>query len=338
MRRLGARFIDNFIAACIAGLIAVVVFTAIRWSPFAQHNDGLPPLMSGLMLSASWMFTVMVVDGVIRAVFGNTFGKKLLRMEVVDRNGNWLSRRAYFGRNVHIWFSGFGVGIWLLSVIMPTIQIWRIGSGKPATYDENTGVRVLAVGGLSAGRKFVAGTPLMIPVVLIALVSWALNAQKRADEIRPVGVTWQNPLTHESVGVPLGWVDRTSTVPPNLDGLKPVVAFESEDGSTGALLYRLTIRRSTTQERAHAYMAANANRLAFDDGGTFDTIGPAWERWRVHALSRTDKAPRIVTIFRHDDDYWVLVAIDKAGAKTESPRLKDLYERIARTILGRPQP
>ncbi len=338
MRRLGARLIDNFIAACVAGLIALVVFTANQSSPFGQHGDGLSPLISGLMLSASWMLAVMVVDGVIRAVFGNTFGKKLLRMEVVDRHGKWLSRRAYLGRNVHIWFSGFGLGIWLMSVIMPTIQIWRIGSGKPATYDENTGVRVLATGEISAGRKVVAGAPLIIPLVLIALSSWALREQNRADEIRPIGATWQNPLTQESVGVPLGWVDHTSTVPRNPNGLKPVVVFESEDGSSGALLYRVTMHRSTTQARARAYMDANAHRLAFDDGGTFDTLGPAWERWRVHAVTRGDKAPRIVTIFRHDDDYWLLVAFDKAGAKAESPRLKDLCERIARTILGRPQP
>ncbi|WP_170935906.1 RDD family protein [Pandoraea sp. PE-S2R-1] len=338
LRRFGARYIDQLVAAFLVVIISSVVLVIVRYNMGAFPGAGLPPLIASALLGSAWSLGLLVADSMIRAMFGNTLGKKLLKLEVVDRDGHRLSRLAYFKRNVYLWVWGFGFGIWFFALIMPVVQLWRIGHGKATMYDGRLGTQVRALGPLSKGRKVVAATPFLLFAAYIVCMFLIGALYNRSDEISPIHRTWVNPITRNGVGLPDGWVDHTQSVPPTDSGLAPVVAFEDSNGSMGILLYCFTVHRSTLQDRARAYMDGNAGRLDFDDGGIFESIGPAWERWTVRAVSHSDKVPRTVTIYRHDNDYWLLTAIDRVGTTKESPKLKDLRDRVAQTILGRPQP
>ncbi|VVD72448.1 hypothetical protein PPN31114_00679 [Pandoraea pneumonica] len=337
MRRFGARFIDQSLAAWT--VIAVSTFVASSLPGISPASWTVaPPFFITLLLSCALVLSALLVDGTIRAVFGNTLGKKVLKLEVVDRDGVRLSTRDYFNRNVYLWCTGFGCGAWMFNMIMPLIQLWRISHGKPATYDVKRGTRVRIYARLTTVGKILAAIPFILAGVGLLLNIGKSMRQYSSDDIGPITHSWVNPVTKHSVEMPDRWLDHTTKVAPTTDGLPPVAALEDGNGSMGVLLYRFTMPHSTTQDRARAYRDANASHVEFEDGGTFDTIGPAWERWTAHAVSRPDKVPRIVNIYHHDNDYWLLIAIDRVGASKESPVLKDLRDRVAQTILGRPQP
>lgn len=337
MHRFGARWLDQTLAAMVVYVVFTFVTIAMPDLP-SPTSAGIPEALTTVLKSSALALAALMLDGIIRALFGNTLGKKLLKLEVVDRHGVRLSTRAYFNRNANIWCTGFGCGAWIFALILPLVQLWRISRGKPATYDVNTLTRVRVLAPLKTRGKVLIALPFILatgaPLVSLGYALWNGDSH----DVGPITHSWANPITQHTVGMPDIWINNTRLIPATSEGLKPVVAFDDAQGTMGVLLYRFTVHKSTTQDRARAYREVNAARLDFDDGGTFDTIGPAWERWTVHAVGREDNIPRIVTIYRHDDDYWLLTAFDRVGASKESPKLKDLRDRVAQTVLGRPQP
>ncbi len=104
----------------------------------------------------------LLLDGVIYAIFGTTFGKWLFGIKVVDRSGVAVSAGRYFYRNLRVWWGGYGLGLPLICLITGSVQQYRILKGKSATYDQALG--------LNSIRYKVNGFKTFCGVVLLVLL------------------------------------------------------------------------------------------------------------------------------------------------------------------------
>lgn len=86
----------------------------------------------------------LMLDAVVCRVAGNTPGKALLGLRVVESDGTPLSLGHAVARNLGLWLRGLGLGIPPLLPLTMARQCRRLGRGEPAGYDAGPGCEVLA--------------------------------------------------------------------------------------------------------------------------------------------------------------------------------------------------
>ena len=135
-RRWCARTIDLAISS--SGLLIgfPLIFPSIHWF-----------VLTTIVLPLS-----LLIDGVIYAMFGGTLGKWALGLTIVDQKGKPISGGEYLGRNFHIWFSGYALGIPIVQQVMMLVQSFKADSGA-TTYDKESKRYVLAKR-MDAGQWF----------------------------------------------------------------------------------------------------------------------------------------------------------------------------------------
>lgn len=79
----------------------------------------------------------LVLDAGLYRIFGNTPGKAMLGIRVMDAQDRKPGFLAYLLRNIKVWLIGRGLGIPLLGSILSLVQAFIVGGGKPASYDES---------------------------------------------------------------------------------------------------------------------------------------------------------------------------------------------------------
>jgi uncharacterized RDD family membrane protein YckC len=99
---------------------------------------------------SGWLFAflcapvVLILDGVLYAIFGNTPGKLLLGLRVATVDGRHLSLVQYLNRNASMWVSGLAFGVPVVNLFTLVNQRDRLGRGEQTSYDKATGFRVYA--------------------------------------------------------------------------------------------------------------------------------------------------------------------------------------------------
>lgn len=88
--------------------------------------------------AANILFTLLalLLDAVIYAIFGNTLGKRLLGIKIVDGAMQVIDRGTYFRRNLRIFCSGYALGIPIATLVTFAIQYSRVSRGNQTSYDE----------------------------------------------------------------------------------------------------------------------------------------------------------------------------------------------------------
>lgn len=104
---------------------------------FFFNLDGLPDAVIGIICTP----LAFLLDSAIYAVFGNTLGKWLWGIKVVENNGIKISASRYFNRNLRIYWGGYGLGIPIVTLCTFIKQYSRVSKGNSATYDEKMGVK-----------------------------------------------------------------------------------------------------------------------------------------------------------------------------------------------------
>ncbi|MEJ2368957.1 MAG: RDD family protein [Acidobacteriota bacterium] len=105
------------------------------------------------------LVVVLVLDACIFAAAGNTPGKALFRIRVVDLNGKRLRFAAYLKRNFSLWVRGLAFGIPLVNLVTMVVQFERLGRGERASYD--------ASGGYEVGARAMGAIRLTFAVIVI---------------------------------------------------------------------------------------------------------------------------------------------------------------------------
>lgn len=94
-----------------------------------------------------------LLEAILYAKFGNTLGKWMFGIRVLDRSGAKMTADDYGVRCLAMLRSGFWWGILFVSWIPAVVQCWRVLRGRPTSYDAKLG-SLPVVAEQPAARKF----------------------------------------------------------------------------------------------------------------------------------------------------------------------------------------
>lgn len=115
--------------------------------------------------SAIFIAAAVLVEMIVYGVFGNTAGKALLGIKVVDMRGDPVSPMDYASRNIRLWFSGLAMGIPFLNFVTMLIQHRKLTMHGFTSYDSVEKTRVLSRSKSKTKTfLFVAGFAILIAV------------------------------------------------------------------------------------------------------------------------------------------------------------------------------
>lgn len=158
------RWISRFIDYTLGSVVS-----AIFLSIFFDLSD-VPDAVVGI-ICAPFAF---LLDSAVYAVFGNTLGKWLWGIKIVENNGIKISAGRYFNRNLRVYWGGYGLAIPIVTLCTFITQYNRVSKGNPSTYDEIMGVKSIRPN--PNGLKAFFGVILII-LVYILLIAAAVAAK-----------------------------------------------------------------------------------------------------------------------------------------------------------------
>ena len=82
---------------------------------------------------------VFMLDSLEYALFGNTIGKWLFGVKVIDLEEQPLSAGAFFKRNMQVYWGGYGLAFPIVNVLTFYTQYKFVSQGLSATYDHRLG-------------------------------------------------------------------------------------------------------------------------------------------------------------------------------------------------------
>ncbi|MFN7310890.1 MAG: RDD family protein [Vampirovibrionales bacterium] len=100
--------------------------------------------MQGLFISVFLTPFSFLADSFVHDVFGNTLGKQLLGVRVINQDNTPLSLTAYLKRNFAVYIKGLWFYLPLLDFIPMLKEARRIRYKLPSSYDEDLGYQVIA--------------------------------------------------------------------------------------------------------------------------------------------------------------------------------------------------
>ena len=131
-RRFFARIFDVWWESLLTGLVSAYIAAQV----IPGYYEWIMKPDSGYLFAFVTFPLIFIFDAIIHRLFGNTPGKALLGLKVKGSNGLPLSFKNYLGRNLRVYFSGFGMGVPLINLFTMGYQARRMGEGRHASYDE----------------------------------------------------------------------------------------------------------------------------------------------------------------------------------------------------------
>ncbi len=135
-RRWAARLFDAHVEALLTFVLFVYGFgfLGLIWI-FA---------IPGIVFDSLCFFVgVWVLDSAEYALFGNTLGKFLFGVRIVNANGEKATPSEYMKRNMRVCLEGFALWIPLLSFIAQVVQFVKVVKKRPTSYDKRLGMNVV---------------------------------------------------------------------------------------------------------------------------------------------------------------------------------------------------
>lgn len=353
--RYFARIFDIVFVFTLSGAVFSLAFALYQGtSPMAAFPE------------RSWIMPLVIVgsqpllDALIAAVFGNTPGKALLGIRVIDRHGKRLSLPRYLLRNLFVGFIGIGLALGILGIAAQIWQYMRVNRGEPAVYDLWMKGRVL-------GRPVSRGQWVRCAIAAVASIGlWffatqvarrvskderakafvsrpasggaqapASSASASASVPVPAPSTpadtsfiWRNPITQTAVRIDGAWIYTEAN---NRTGDR-VSLFSTEDGNAQIVLGADTVSKISLAQYAQNFVKKNSDRYAFEDAGRIVRAGTG-SKWVGIARSRRHADLRLqFEIVQRGQRFWYLiVALDKPYDKYARPT-DTLRETLLKSI------
>jgi formylglycine-generating enzyme required for sulfatase activity len=136
--------------------------------------------MFGCLLQA----LVLLIEGIIFAMFGTTIGKALLGVAVITVDGQRPTAGQYLSRQVGVYWYGLGMGVPLITLFTAASQYRRLKSGHQAGYDEglfNVKARKLGV------VRVLSAIFLVLAILLIGIASSMVPSSFKKSASAPSG-------------------------------------------------------------------------------------------------------------------------------------------------------
>ena len=184
--------------------VAFALIKIGRYSGFVMPSKD--PEGANMLFGLICLPLALIVDASVYRLFENTPGKALLGLKVSTFDGGALNFGQYLARNFSMWVKGLAFGIPLFNLFTMHDQYSRLGKGKQASYDEQSGYVVCAQP-VGLMRKVVFG--LMFTSLLFVLAILNGRHQPYKPSHTPINVSqnysWQNPITGISTKINSQW-------------------------------------------------------------------------------------------------------------------------------------
>ena len=151
-RRYWSRQLDLL----FGGLLVACPFV-LFWPSLIDADGPLSGRIGARVFSWLTLPAVMLLDAMMFTVFGNTLGKKIGGVKVVDTNDAPVRFRSYLRRNFGVYWSGLGTGFPLISLITLVQSYDHAKSHERLAWDAAVGTRVIEVS-KGRARTWVVGT------------------------------------------------------------------------------------------------------------------------------------------------------------------------------------
>ncbi|WP_374627474.1 GYF domain-containing protein [Pandoraea sp.] len=343
-----------------------VLWLALTITRGLNRGEALMPSLAehGVLLTALFVFSLPLIDAIIAAVFGNTPGKAMLGVRVVDARGKRASLPRYFGRNLLVGVVGLGFGIGLIAIGTQLWQFLRVRGGQAAAYDLWTKCRVLGRPVTDSQTiRFIVVALVLFGVWLIAMLSnpgmmlggtdKSAGTAAQADASAPMpraridgsGMTppapvppadtsfvWRNPVTQTAVRIEGIWMYTEAS---NRSGDR-ISLFATEDGQAVVTLGADIASKTSLSQYVANFMRANAEKYAFDNPGRIvrGGAGTAGSKWVAVARSRKQADARIqFEVIQRGQRFWYL-ALDLTKPYDKHARAVDILRETLQRSIG----
>lgn len=148
----------------------------------------------------------LTADALVYWQFGNTPGKALVGLKVLNKHGGALTFKDYLNRNFSLWVSGIGLGIPIANLAAMLYQANRLQQGTPASYDRNTGHQVVARH-IGFARKAVVAVVFLASTAGIVTLNDMGQEKNRKVQLasRSPAYAWENPTTRGRSQIEAVW-------------------------------------------------------------------------------------------------------------------------------------
>jgi uncharacterized RDD family membrane protein YckC len=135
-RRFGARLVDTIIYLTVASVIVGIVL------PDLATRMPTDPAKMNPFINVPVTLALALIDGLVFHLWGTTPGKALFGIRVTTEEGGRLSMSQSFARALQVWVLGLGLGIPLLSLLVPLVSFFHLRGGNPTFWDKAMRLRV----------------------------------------------------------------------------------------------------------------------------------------------------------------------------------------------------
>lgn len=155
LRRFTARTIDLY---WISQTVTLTVGYIVSLS---NELSSAFALIHHIWYTALILAIAIAIDAIIYIFFGNTLGKKLMGIRVIDSDGEPLEDTDYALRNLRLWIHAYACGLPFVSLVtMLTQALWAENYGG-ATYEKH---------GSNVIQKDIGSSRLVIGTILILFI------------------------------------------------------------------------------------------------------------------------------------------------------------------------
>lgn len=329
-RRFFARTFDVWIISLplvfFSSMALSLLFPAYR---ALIEKPGFPQLFAILCLPLT-----LIVDSVVFKVFGNTLGKALLGLTVVNANGTRLSFKQHILRNLYVWISGFALGIPLLSQGVFILQYSKLKKGKPATYDETESRSVRATS--CSWSKTIFFVLLAVCLLLINGIIEATNKisvrpsqiSAQTNMARSTPTPWKNPITGLAITIPPDW-----TLDIRLGGKKDnVYKFDYYNRSMTAVLGVDQVKDLAFADYLRAFVQSNKNAMKISDAGINMVINGN-NYWKgVGSLDGLTGSRLNVEIIQIGHRFWRVVTVESNPTRSSGAAAKYMSRTLWESV------
>lgn len=283
---------------------------------------------------------VFLLDALIYGIFKNTPSKALNGIRVTTASGTRLTFAEYLSRNFAVWFSGFGLGIPIVTIFTALAQYRRLVAGKPASYDEKMEYQVIR------SNPGIIQTTVFTLFVVFSVGFWIYlcetgqritddqlihSAQKSVPTTTtpvPTSYVWLNPVSNLSTNVDTFWSASKTTN----DDKETLYEFTDPTNNKAVVIFgEETMPNSSLSDYLNAFRSATAKQMAFFDNGILGQLNgnPSWVG--TGRMAGTSPLNLKVTIVQYGRNFWRVVAIVDPSSVDSAGEVAKLQQALFST-------
>ena len=327
--RFFARVFDIWLESVILGFLIGLFLTKL----FPMVLVFVQTTLGAIVFNILILPLALVLDAIMATLFGNTLGKVMLGLKVRNARGERLNFNHYVRRNFGVWIRGLGLGIPIVNIVVMIIQADRVNDGKPTSYDETPGFRVVSK---RIGWFRMALMVSVVGVLFVSMVGFRVYKSLRNQGLIPMepvqgeSWTWKNPITDLSTQVESAWHQ------PQVRKLKsgePVYLFLEKNEKASVAIGLESSADLTMKGYVEAYSASAKGKIKFKDKGElYEYRGcPAWKN--SGTMSMNSQLKFKVKVVQIGDVFWRVVCVQGMPYEYSTTLIEHLEDSLWNTIV-----